>query len=414
MKKSVSKTQSATARKASATGKSAASGRMALYASVGETLTHYEVDVKNCTLNKKATVSVPDIIQYAWPDPKNAHLYVASSNGIPGQVGDHNFLTALRIDPVTGALSQHGADALLPSRPVHMSLDKTGKYALAAYNAPLLATVHRIAKDGTIGEEVPQPQGLDVGSYPHQILAAPSNKLAIIVSRGNRPKANKPEEPGGLQVFRLRSGVLSNKATVAPNGGAGYGPRHLDFHPTKPWVFVALELQSKLHVYSLKDDVVSPEPLFSRDTLARSKRFLPPHQIAGTVHVHPNGRFVYVANRSSGTSEFEGKPCFVGGENNIAVFALNARTGEPTLIQNADSHGIHARTFAIDPSGRMLVAAHISAFTVRDSGSTTRTVPACLSTFRIGTDGKLTFVAKYDVPTEGMRRQWWMNIFRLA
>ena len=104
----------------------------------------------------------------------------------------------------------------------------------------------------------------------------------------------------------------------------------------------------------------------------------------------------------------------MGGENNIAVFALNARTGEPTLIQNADSHGIHARTFAIDPSGRMLVAAHISAFTVRDSGSTTRTVPACLSTFRIGTDGKLTFVAKYDVPTEGMRRQWWMNIFRLA
>lgn len=401
-------------KKAPATGRSAASGKMALYASVGETLTHYEVDVKNCTLDQKATVSVPDIIQYAWPDPKNAHLYVASSNGVPGQVGDHNFLTALRIDPVTGALSQHGADAPLPSRPVHMTLDNSGKYALAAYNAPLLATVHRIAADGTIGAEVRQPDGLDVGFYPHQIRVTPSNKLAIIVSRGNRPKANKPEDPGGLKVFKLRNGVLVNKATVAPNGGAGYGPRHLDFHPTKPWVFVALELQSKLHMYSLKDDVVSPEPLFSRDTLARSKRVLTPHQIAGTVHVHPNGRFVYVVNRASGTGDFEGKPFFVGGENNIAVYSLNPRTGEPTLIQNADTHGIHARTFAIDPSGRMLVAAHISAFNVRDSGSTTASVPACMTTFRIGSDGKLSFVAKYDVETAGMRRLWWMNMFRIG
>lgn len=44
-------------------------------------------------------------------------------------------------------------------------------------------------------------------------------------------------------------------------------------------------------------------------------------------------------NRESGTTDFEGKPVFVGGENNIAVFAINQDTGEPTLIQNIDTRG---------------------------------------------------------------------------
>ena len=47
---------------------------------------------------------------------------------------------------------------------------------------------------------------------------------------------------------------------------------------------------------------------------------------------------------------------FAGGENSLAVFALDPASGEPTLIQHVDTRGIHCRTFHIDPSGRMLVA----------------------------------------------------------
>ena len=71
-------------------------------------------------------------------------------------------------------------------------------------------------------------------------------------------------------------------------------------------------------------------------------------QAVGTVHVHPSGRFVYLANRASSTTDFEGKPVFVGGENNIAVYAIDQDTGEPTLIQNIDTRGMHPRTFALD------------------------------------------------------------------
>jgi hypothetical protein len=126
---------------------------------------------------------------------------------------------------------------------------------------------------------------------------------------------------------------------------------------------------------------------------------------------YPNGRFVYAVNRASSTIEAEGKPVFAGGENTFAVYSIDATTGEPTLIQHIDTHGIHCRTFHIDPSGRMLVAAHIMALSVRD-GAAIRTVPASLAVFRIGDDGKLDFVRKYDVDV-GDKTMFWMGMVRL-
>ena len=394
--------------------KPALASRLALYAGVGPELTHYSVDVKTCTLQKQSSVLLPENIHYIWPDPKGAHIYVGTSEGSPGITGNNNQLSALKVDPQSGAISMHGPAVRLRARPIHLTLDGPGKHVVIAYNAPF-PTVHRIQADGTLGAEVPQPDGLDVGYYPHQIRVSPSNRQVIIVSRGHRAKKNKPGEPGGLQVFNFSKGVMTNRTVVAPNGGVGFGPRHLDFHPSKPWVYVSLELQNQLHMYSYENEVLSREPLYVKDTLAKRTR-VAPHQILGPIHVHPNGRFVYAANRANGTTEFEGKPHLLGGENTMAVFAINQRTGEPTLVQTIDTRGLHARTFSIDPSGRMLVAAHVNGAYVRETSSRSRYIPCCLSTFRIGSDGKLSFVAKYDIDTEDSSRRWlyWAGIINIA
>ena len=71
--------------------------------------------------------------------------------------------------------------------------------------------------------------------------------------------------------------------------------------------------------------------------------------------MRPNGRFLYLANRATAMTDFQGKRVFAGGENSIAVYSINQETGEPALIQNIDTRGVHPRTFAIDPSGRILV-----------------------------------------------------------
>ncbi len=103
---------------------------------------------------------------------------------------------------------------------------------------------------------------------------------------------------------------------------------------------------------------------------------------------------------------------FAGGENSIAVYSINQETGEPTLIQNADTRGVHPRTFAIDPSGRILVVANMQQVLVRDKEEV-RWLPAVLSVFRIGSDGKLGFVRKYDQDTSGGRSLFWTGMVGL-
>jgi len=135
-------------------------------------------------------------------------------------------------------------------------------------------------------------------------------------------------------------------------------------------------------------------------------------QMVGAIHVHPNGRTVYMSNRASAVVDFKGKKVFRGGEYNIAAFSIDQTTGEPTLIQNVDPQSFHIRTFSLDPSGRMIVAASIVDMNVRD-GDDLRHVPAALTVFRIGEDGKLYFAQKYEVELGG-KFQWWAGLVRLA
>jgi len=327
-----------------------------------------------------------------------------------GPVGDKHHVTALRIDPASGALTPHGDPIPLPTRPIHMTTDTPSDHLLVAFSNPSAIRVYRVNRDATPGEEVRQPGSIDAGIYGHQVRVSPDNRLAILVTRGHDAAGSKSEDPGALKVFDYKDGLLTNEVSVAPNGGYGFGPRHLDFHPAKPWVYVSLERQNKLDMFEINGGALSPAPVFRKETLAEPGN-IRGRQVAGTVHVHPNGRFVYAVNRASSTIEAAGRPVFAGGENTFAVYGIDATTGEPTLIQHIDTRGIHCRTFHIDPSGRMLVAAHIMALPVRD-GAAIRTVPASLAVFRIGDDGKLDFVRKYDVDV-GDKTMFWMGMVRL-
>ncbi|MBV9861363.1 MAG: beta-propeller fold lactonase family protein [Alphaproteobacteria bacterium] len=388
------------------------SGGLALYASVGAELTHYVVDVEAATLTRRDTVTLPANLQYAWPHASRRFLYAASSNSASGMgpAGDTHRLNAFRIDPDTGALTPFGEGVALPTRPIHMTTDAPSEHVLVAFNNPSALRVYRINSDGTPGGEVPQSGPIDAGIFAHQIRVTPDNRLAILPARGHDAAGGKPEEPGALKVFRYDHGRLSNGVSVAPNGGYGFGPRHLDFHPTEPWVYVSLERQNRLDMFRRDGDRLSAEAAFQKNTLAEPDN-IRGRQAVGTVHVHPRGHFVYVANRASSTTPVDGRQVFAGGENTLAVFAIDPASGEPNPIQHVDTRGIHCRTFHIDPGGRLLVAAHIMGLTVKE-GAEYRQAPACLSLFRIGADGRLDFVRKYDIDV-GDRSMWWMGMVAL-
>lgn len=379
------------------------------YASVGSALTLYDIDVETAALTRCGSVTLPANIQYAWPRPSNRFLYVVSSNGGPGIAGDKHFASALAIDPASGALRLQGDPAPLPSRPIHASVDASGDFLLIAYNNPSNLTVHRLKADGTVGAPVTQPQKLDTGIYAHQVLAAPGNRAVILVTRGNHAEAGKPEDPGALKTYRFENGVLSNLASIAPgsgpDAGLGFGPRHLDFHPTEPWAFVSIERQNKIYVYKLDDAAgLAREPMFIKDTLIDPAS--PAAQGSGPIHVHPNGKFVYLTNRTFPASGAGSRKIAEGGENTVVTFAIDGKTGEPKRLQNIEGHGVQLRAFGIDPGGMMLAVASIMPL---NDGS----LPAGIMTYRIGGDGTLSFVRKYDVDV-GDAQQFWSGMVTLG
>src|SRR6202047_5660712 len=111
-----------------------ASQKVALYANVGADLTHYDVDVAGAELVKRATVTLPAAVQYAWPHASRRYLYVATSSSAPGYAaaGTEHHVTAFAIDPASGALTPHCTPIKLPTRPIHLSTDIPSEHILVA------------------------------------------------------------------------------------------------------------------------------------------------------------------------------------------------------------------------------------------------------------------------------------------
>ena len=197
------------------------SNKIALYASVGPELTHYDVDVDNAALVKQRAVTLPANVHYAWLHASGEYLYVASSNSASGMgpAGDKHHVTAFRIDPVSRALTPHGAPIALPTRPIHMTTDIPSEHLLVAFSNPSGVRVYRINADATPGAEVDQPEPIDPGIYAHQVRVRLDNRAVILVTRGHDAASGKPEEPGALKVFAYDRGRLTKEVSVAPNSG---------------------------------------------------------------------------------------------------------------------------------------------------------------------------------------------------
>lgn len=370
----------------------------AVYSSIGNTLLRHELDTATLTLFPRGRLTLPENGQYAWPHPQQRVLYVACSDGAPGSRGHRHCACAVRIDQDREP-ALHGPVIALPGRPVHITVDAAGRHALIAYNDPSALTVHRIAADGTLGELVPQRTPVDAGIFAHQTRILPGNRTALLVTRGNDATDRRPEDPGSLHVFDYDDGQLTPRTVIAPGGGYGYGPRHVDHAPSGRALYVALERQNRLHVHDITAAGIDAAPRHVVATLQQTES-VQPQQRAGTLHVHPNGRTLYLANRADGLALRNGRPVFAGGENNIAVYALDGAA--PRVIQHVDTHGFVPRTFALDATGQVMIVANSRALTRADGSRT----PTSLVVFRIRDDGTLEHVRTYPISTDDDTLFW--------
>eukprot|EP00854_Cymbomonas_tetramitiformis_P012458 gene12458-14723_t len=169
-------------------------------------------------------------------------------------------------------------------------------------------------------------------SHPHSAVFSHSGNFVYVPDLGT-DKVHQLQL--NSKTCALKRSVTTPFVQLAP----GSGPRHLTFHPFLPFAYCINELDSTIQCFRIgKDQELSPTRTYSAL----------PKEYAGTstcadIHIHPNGQFLYGSNR---------------GHDSIALFMIDAESGELSWVDYFLSGGKTPRNFAIDPTGTILLVAN--------------------------------------------------------
>ncbi|HWM43698.1 MAG TPA: beta-propeller fold lactonase family protein, partial [Burkholderiales bacterium] len=243
------------------------------------------------------------------------------------------------IDRGTGALKQVGSGPLAESFP-YLSFDRSGRYLLSASYGAHLVSVNPVNPDGTAGA-------------PLQVIPTARNAHAIITDKTNR-FAFVPHL-GTDQVFQFqfdeKSGRLTANTPPVLQLKAGSGPRHLITSPDNRFVYLLNELTATVttlaHENGLLKEVSSASALPPESKLGpgmprpQQGRDVSNDIWASDLHLTPNGRFLYAAERTGST---------------INGFTVDGASGKLTYVGSTPTEK-QPRGFRIDPTGRFIVVA---------------------------------------------------------
>jgi 6-phosphogluconolactonase len=270
--------------------------------------------------------------------PNRQFLYaVGEVSDVGGKKGGG--VSAFAIDAKKGDLKALNQQSSVGEGPCHLVVDKEGKCVLAANYGGGSAVVLPIEKDGSLGEhsDFHQHKGHSVnkdrqeGPHAHSINLDPANRFAFVADLGL----------DAVFIYRLNPDcklTANDPASAAVSPGSG--PRHFAFHPTGKFAYVINELFNTITAFRYDADKGS---LTKTQTISTLPKDFTGTSYTAEVVVHPSGKFVYGSNR---------------GHNSIAVFSVNAETGELTAVGH-QAEGIKTpRNFNIDPSGKFCLVAN--------------------------------------------------------
>jgi len=230
------------------------------------------------------------------------------------------------IDRQTGRLTLI-ATAPLPASMAYLAIDRGGRFLLSASYPSAVVAVSAIDSQGRVAAA--PVQVLTTAPNAHCIVTDPANRFAFVPCLG------------GDHVMQLRfdagTGRLTANAPASAPTRKGAGPRHLVFHPNGRFAYLANELDAS--VWAFAYDAAA-------GTLTEAARVsaLPPNfsgkPWVADIHVTPDGRFLYVSERTSST---------------VAGFRLE-RDGAALAALGHWPTETQPRGFAIDPAGRFLLS----------------------------------------------------------
>ncbi len=314
----------------------------------GEGIYLARLDLATGALEPVATYPAPSPSWIAL-DPRRRFLYAVNEIEDFGGAR-HGSVTAYRIAPGTGELTQINAVSSQGAGPAYCSVHPSGRFVFVANYGGGNVAVLPVQANGALGDavDVQADQGPPGAGRPAD--GAPGN---FSISDHNGPHAHMiSADPTGRWVlvndlgldrtFVWRLDAQSGKLTAGspafiPAASAGAGPRHFGWHPNGRIFYNLYEEASEIAVYDW-------DPRTAALQLRQRISTLPPGY-AGTDYaselvITPNGRFVYAGNRL---------------HNSIGIFAV-APDGSLGWIGDQWTRGDYTRNIALDPSGRFMVA----------------------------------------------------------
>jgi 6-phosphogluconolactonase len=282
-----------------------------------------------------------EIVNPSWLtlDRQSRFLYSAH--------GDGTEVVAYAIDETTGRLTVMNRQPTRGRNGVHLAIDATGRFLAVANYASGSLVVLPINENGSLApvSDLAETKGTpgphrtqQESSHPHHCPFDRTGRFIVVPDKG----LDK------VFVYRLDTAkgklVPGSPADVVSRSGAA--PRHVDFHPAKPFAYVINELDSTIAVYQFEPERGTLKPLQIHTTLPSSYTG---NNTSAEIAVAPSGRFVYGSNR---------------GHDSIAIFSVDQATGLLTSIGWEPTQGQTPRYFGLDPSGDHLYAANQTSDTV--------------------------------------------------
>jgi 6-phosphogluconolactonase len=268
---------------------------------------------------------------YVAISPNKKNLYAVGGDKIVSfAIGADKKLTYLNSESSVGA------------GPCHVSVHPSGKMAYVAnYGGGSFSTYH-VQPDGKVTPASYTEQYSGTGpnakrqekAHAHFATATPDGKYVYVTDLGSDKIIN--------YAVDTKNGKLTpNPSQPFFSGKPGAGPRHLIIHPSGKSLFLLNELEATLTSCSIdKNGVITAIKTYPTIPADYSG----PSNTSSAIHLHPNGKFVYVSNR---------------GHNSISAFKINAN-GELEMVDQQTKSIATPRDFNIDPSGKFMIVANQS------------------------------------------------------
>ncbi|HKQ27314.1 MAG TPA: beta-propeller fold lactonase family protein [Burkholderiales bacterium] len=243
-----------------------------------------------------------------------------------------------RIDASTGALTHVGNGPLAESLP-YIVFDRTGRFLLGASYGANLVSVNPVGADGRVGEPM---QVIPTARNAHAIRTDNTNRFVFVPHLGT--------DQVFQFVFDSQSGRLTANTPPVLQLKQGTGPRHLIVSPDNRFVYLLNELTATVSTLALDSKGLLSE-VSSTLALPADTKLAPgaPRPTPGRntendiwasdLHLTPDGRFLYAAERTSST---------------INALRLDAANGRLSYLGSTPTEK-QPRGFGIDPSGRFVI-----------------------------------------------------------